>query len=295
VAGPPGGPATAKGWRHRLALFAYGLALVNALGTVYWLVPELSKHLSSKGLFSRYQALGGSDGELGQYHAAGKGIDYYFRGKATDLMTLDQLFSFLGKPRRTFVVMPAEELPAIDQYAKTHSQPYLVIDDTNSRFLLLSNRLGPGEQDRNPLRRLVVRDLPRQPQHVVNANFEDKVELVGYDAPNTVDRGRQFTITLYYKVKAPLGTNYKVFVHFDGPGHRVNGDHVPLDGKFPTSNWVPGYYIIDEHPMTAERTGTPEGVYKIYTGFWLGSQRLQVKSGPSDGENRVQLGTVVVR
>jgi hypothetical protein len=293
--GTPGGPATAQGWRHRLTLFAYGLALVNALGTVYWLVPELSKHLSSKGLFSRYQALGGSDGELGQYRAAGKGIDYYFRGKATDLMTLDQLFSFLGKPRRTFVVMPSEELPAIDQYAKTHSQPYLVIDDTNSRFLLLSNRLGPGEQDRNPLRRLVVRELPRPPQHVVNANFEDKVELVGYDVPDAIDRGRQFTITLYYKVKAPIGTNYKVFVHFDGPGHRVNGDHVPLDGKFPTANWVPGYYIIDEHPMTAERTGTPEGVYKIYTGFWLGSQRLQVKSGPNDGENRVQLGTVVVR
>lgn len=282
-------------WRQKLALVAYGLTLVNALGTVYWLVPVLSQHLSSKGLFSRYQALGGTDGELGQYRAAGKGIDYYFRGKASDLTTLDQAFAFLGKPRRTFVVTPAEELPAIDQYAKTHSQPYLVIDDTNSRFLLLSNRLGPGEQDRNPLRRLVVRELARPPQHAVHADFEDKVELVGYDLPNAIDRGREFTITLYYKVKAPLNAGYKVFVHFDGPGHRVNGDHVPLDGKFPTSNWVPGFYIIDEHRMTAERTGTPDGVFKIYTGFWLGSQRLQVKSGPNDGENRVPIGTVVVR
>jgi hypothetical protein len=129
----------------------------------------------------------------------------------------------------------------------------------------------------------------------VHADFEGKVELVGYDLPGTISRGREFTITLYYKVKAPLGSNYKVFVHFDGPGHRINGDHVPLDGKFPTSNWVPGFYIIDEHRMTADRTGAPEGVYQIYTGLWLGAQRLQVKSGAHDGENRVKIGTVVVR
>jgi hypothetical protein len=126
-------------------------------------------------------------------------------------------------------------------------------------------------------------------------DFDGKVELVGYDVPAELDRGRTFKITMYYLVKAPIGGAYKVFIHFDGPGNRFNGDHVPLEGKFPTNYWVPGYYIIDEHDMEPDRSTTVPGWYQIYTGFWLGDQRLKAISGNNDGENRVKIGAVRVK
>jgi hypothetical protein len=130
---------------------------------------------------------------------------------------------------------------------------------------------------------------------VVEADFEGKVQLLGYDVPTDLSRGQDFKMRLYFKVLQPLGGNYKVFVHFDGPGTRFNGDHVPLGGRFPTQHWVPGYYITDEHELTPDRTTQPSGYYRIFMGFFAGEQRLKVTSGPNDGENRVKLGGVQIK
>ena len=113
--------------------------------------------------------------------------------------------------------------------------------------------------------------------------------------PAEIDRGHTFKITLYSKVNAPVPGAYKTFVHFDGAGTRFNGDHIPLEGRFATNYWVPGYYIIDEHKAVADRAQAPSGTYILYTGFWLGDQRLPITSGPSDGDKRAKIGTVRVK
>ena len=97
---------------------------------------------------------------------------------------------------------------------------------------------------------------------------------------------------LNIEVNQPVGGIYKVFLHFMGPSY-INGDHVPLDGRFPTPYWVPGYYITDEHvvtPKTGDQLSAPSGVYQIYMGFFAGDRRMKVVSGPQDGDNRVKLG-----
>ena len=285
--------------RSVLLQLGVGVGLLIAIGGVYWMVPALSAHLSFKGLFTEFKALGGADGELAQYHAPASTSWGGLQPK--DLSSLDQVFAFLAKPTRAFVIVSADDMAPVDQYARSHEgsgvgvSTYYVVDDSNSRFVLLSNKLSPGKKDLNPLRRLVVDKLPRAPQHEVHADFEGKIELVGYDLPAELDRGPKFTITLYYKVLAPIAAAEKVFVHFDGSGTRFNGDHIPLDGKFPTNYWVPGYYIIDEHKMDVDHTMTPAGFYQIYTGFWAGADRLKVVTGASDGENRVKIGSVRVK
>ena len=133
----------------------------------------------------------------------------------------------------------AEELPSIDQYAKQHTASYYVVDDSSARYIMLSNRLGPGERDLNPLR-LYVSDKAPTPAHPLAINFGDKVELIGWDAPPSVSPRQDFKLRLYFKVNAAMPGSYKVFVHIDGAGTRINGDHVPLDGKFPTNYWVVG-------------------------------------------------------
>jgi hypothetical protein len=269
-------------------------AIAFAFVTAWWTVPDVSKHLSAREIYGHTKTLD-PKAPLGQYHFNATGASYYASGRTPQsLGTPKELFDFLAKPERVFVLAGSEELPNIDQAARQQKSTYFVIDDSNSRYLVLSNRLGPNEKDLNPLKRFIS-DTPPKPEHVVEVNFENKVKLLGYDLPAELGRGQDFKIRLYFQVLAPLGGNYKVFLHFDGSGTRFNGDHVPLEGRFPTPNWVPGYYITDEHTITPDRAMQPSGVYRIFMGLFAGESRLKVTEGPQDGENRVRLGEVKVR
>jgi hypothetical protein len=279
--------------RGLLVTAAAGSSLVMALVTAHVIVPQVSKHLSARDLYGKARMLD-PNAPLGQYRFNATGSSYYGGGKTpVSLGTLQDLFAFLGKPERVFVMAGSDELPNIDQESRQKKAPYYVVDDSNSRYLVLSNRLG-AEPDLNPLKRFIS-DQPPKPMVPVEADFEGKVKLLGYDLPAELSRGQEFKIRLYFQVLQPLGGNYKVFIHFDGPGSRFNGDHVPLEGRFPTPNWVPGYYITDEHLMTPDRAMQPAGPYRIFMGMFAGEGRLKVTTGPQDGENRVKLGGVNIK
>ncbi|HEY2748555.1 MAG TPA: hypothetical protein VGL86_28225, partial [Polyangia bacterium] len=277
---------------------AVAASLAMALFTALWLVPQCSKHLSSKELYGKSKQLDPS-APIGQYHFNAQGSSYYSGGKPpVTLGTVDDLFKFLARGEHVFVMAGAEELPSIDQHAKQHQATYYVVDDASARYIMLSNRLGPGERDLNPLR-LYVSDKPPTIGHPLAINFDNKVELVGWDAPVAISSHQEFKLRLYFKVNAPLPGSYKIFVHIDGSGTRINGDHVPLDGKFPTNYWVVGSYITDEHLIkpSDNNTGTAPagGVYQVYMGMYLGAERLKIVSGPSDGDNRARLGGITIR
>ena len=281
--------------------------LVFALVLVQWFVPKASKHLSPKDLYGKTRSLD-PKAPLGQYHFNATGASYYMGGRvATSFTTLEEVLSFLRKPERVFVFVGSEELASVDQSVRGAGranapiakeilpQPsYFVIDDSNSRFLILSNQLGAGENDLNPLRRFVSEVEPT-PQTKLLVNFDDKLQLIGFDLPAEATRGADVKVRLYFKVLAPIGTSYKVFLHFDGPGARVNGDHVPLDGRFPTQYWTQGTYVIDEYLLKPDHATQPAGTFQLFFGLFSGDKRLKVKEGASDGENRIRVGSVRVK
>jgi hypothetical protein len=268
-------------------------SLALALITAFWIVPQVSKHFSARDLYGRTKQLD-PVAPVGQYRFSGTGAAYYAHGKApTQLGSLAELFQFLRRGERVFVMAGAEELPSIDQASREEKVHYVVVDDSNSRYITLSNRLGPHESDLNPLR-LFISETPPKPQHPVEADFEHKVTLLGYDLPPEVKRGQEFKIRLYFRVDQPLGGSYKVFLHFDAANTRFNGDHTPLEGRFPTQYWVPGYYVTDEHLVTPDRAMQPAANYTVFMGLFAGDKRLKVLRGPQDGEQRVKLGTLLV-
>ncbi|HEX4461317.1 MAG TPA: glycosyltransferase family 39 protein [Polyangia bacterium] len=273
---------------------AIAASLVMALGTAHYVVPHVSKHLSSRDLYGKTKALD-PNAPLGQYRFNATGSAYYSGGKApTNLPSLDDLFRFLGKSERVFVMAGVDELPSIDQHAKQKSLGYYVVDDSSSRYLTLSNRLGPKEHDLNPLK-LYVSDKAPTPAHPAAIDFDHKVELIGWDAPPVVEKGQDIKLRLYFKVLAPIAGSYKVFVHIDGAGTRINGDHAPLEGRFATNYWVPGFFITDEHNIRPDRGTENSGFYNIFIGLYQGAERMKVLAGPSDGDNRAKLGTLTVR
>lgn len=272
-----------------------GLALAFALWCAQFLTPALSHHLSNKALFTTYQQCRRGSERLAQYGIVGRSASYYNAQPLDTLNSEDELFARLARPERQFVLIPAQNLGPIHRAARQRGLAYHVLDDRSSRYLVLTNRLAaPCTTDHNPLQGAVTRTRPR-PAHALTANFEQQVELIGYDCPASVVRGGKLPITLYFHVLGNVTPNYKLFIHFDAPDNRFHGDHEPLDGKYPTQHWLAGDYIIDRYEVDLPLLTTVSGTYAIWGGFWLGEQRLKVLSGPNDGANRVRIGTVVVR
>ena len=274
-----------------------GVALALALVIIHGLIPAVSHHVSYRGIYTKYQKLGG--GALGIYGVPQSGSKLYGQN-SQQLSSLAEVLTFLQKAttegKRSFVIVGSGELAALDLAARERKQSYYVVDASNAQFLLLSNQLAAGETDLNPLRKFIS-ETPPKIAHPMSVTFDDRIELLGYDCPDEVSRGDEIVFRLYYRVVQPTGGSYKVFLHFDGMGSRFNGDHVPLEGRFPTSYWATSHYITDEYRVATSRLNQAPGYYQIFTGLWPGGDgaRLKVTAGPHESDHRVRLGVIKVK
>jgi 4-amino-4-deoxy-L-arabinose transferase-like glycosyltransferase len=143
---------------------------------------------------------------------------------------------------------------------------------------------------------------PPQPQAQRQANFDDKILLLGADvAPDPVAPGGTLSVTLYWQALAEMDVPYSVFVHLLGPdGQVVTGhDGEPASGTRPTTGWVPGEFITDLHEVPVPADLSP-GQYVIEVGLYdagaPGMPRLPVLGKENQIEtDRVIFGPAKVR
>ncbi len=144
---------------------------------------------------------------------------------------------------------------------------------------------------------------PAQPIEVRNgANFEDKVELVGATlAPGRVAPGEALRVTAFFRVLDALPDDYMIFVHVedvDGRVDRLNADHSPVQGTYPTSKWKKGETVKDEFTIYVP-PGMPVRGLNLLIGFWdpKTDARLKLKNTDAvrhDNNNRILLAQVPV-
>lgn len=296
-------------WSLPLAL-ALAVAFAAVLAHVW--TPRLSTKLSSKDVFAVYHELREDGDLLGLQGRAGAGPRFYAGGDFEVLKGRTALVSFLQRKERVFALARASELCALHKEASKAGFDYYVIDDSNAELILLSNALwhGGGEPPRsvrravrsvlddNPLSRTMLRERPEHIQRPLDANFDDKVRLIGVDMPSSVPRGSTFEVTLYFEVLKPVGRNWKVFVHFDGGGMRFQGDHDPVGGRCGTSYWQPGDFIVDRFTVEAGSVSHPRTQYQVWAGLFVGSsgnwENMKALSGNADDTDRVPIGSVRV-
>ena len=305
---------------------AVGSAVVFAMMLGLHLVPTLSKHLSFKPLLESYTRFAVHGERIGRYKVEAQGAGFYSHKEMTDLGSLERVAEFLRSPERVFALVSASEKGALDAALKNAHINYFVVDASSSRFLLLSNRLDPGEKDENPLKKDVwmAPQLPRMvtgeatapgaepaqksewpdqpaPWHwriSMHTMFEDAIELVGADFPPTIRRPGSIPLTLYFRVHKKPKPGFRIFAHFDSPSEpRLLGDHALLNGTFPTDYWLPGEYIRDTFDVEVPLMTTPAGRYTVLIGFWPGGEgkRLKITSGHNDGADRTQVGFIEIK
>ena len=143
---------------------------------------------------------------------------------------------------------------------------------------------------------------PPQPQAPRQANFDNKVLLLGADlAPNPAAPGDIIQVTLHWQALTDMDIVYTVFVHLlDAVGEVVAGhDSEPVSGTRPTTGWVPGEFILDRHDVSLPADLQP-GEYVIEVGMYdAGALRLpRLPVLGDDGQaatDRVIFGPVQVR
>lgn len=294
----------------RLALFLFGKlgsyrfvpALVAGLVVGAYVSlgfqPALSSHFSPREVYDTYAELAAPGEPLGEFRVGGRAAAYYATGEIQELDSQAALLDFLRQDRRVWVTFRADDLASINrEYRRRENRHLFVADARSARMILATNRPVDGMPNQNYLADAVL-DEPPQPQHPVSINFDNRVELLGIDLDlphgSYVGPGEAFRITWYFRVLAPVGGSYQPFVHIDGPGQRINGDHEPVEGRYPVRLWEPGDIIVDRQELRVP-ANYQRGNLTIYMGFYSGETRLEIVSGPKDEVNRGRAGILPIR
>jgi hypothetical protein len=143
-----------------------------------------------------------------------------------------------------------------------------------------------------------VRVAPAQPlrvspQRATQADFGSAV-LIGSDAPESAHPGDAVPLRLYWRAVSLLDQDYTVFVHLlDSTGKLIaQADSQPRSGAYPTSAWLAGDVIQDEHTLSLPADLAP-GDYTLSVGLYQAPDgpRLPLQSSAGDA---FALGTLQV-
>lgn len=281
------------------------LAAVVGFGGVMSLsyYPALAAQISPKEVFDAYKRLAAPDERLAILGVGAGSASYYAGRDVPNFNNATSAFEWLMQAdERRWLVTRSEDVPQLNSLYRSRAQPTAnlpVLDARSSEILLVSNRLGQGEQNENPFADWISSQAPK-PSRPVDANLGGQLDNLGWDVKtlegdvvDAVVPGKPYLFVIHWKVVAPISGNWETFIHIDGFQRRYNGDHVTLEGKYPFHLWRVGDYVTDIHQFTLEPNFTP-GEYQIFYGLFIGNRRLEVKRG-AHHENRIEAGRLRVR
>jgi hypothetical protein len=102
------------------------------------------------------------------------------------------------------------------------------------------------------------------------ANFGERILLLDGVAPQgRAVPGDVIHVTLRWRGLRAMTKDYTVFVHLVGPDGRLHGqaDSWPVEGTYPTSQWVPAREVLDPYAVRLE-TDAPPGRYRVEAGWY---------------------------
>ena len=141
-------------------------------------------------------------------------------------------------PLQRFVVVPKDAFSELNHaFRSAHGGKHVpVLDAASSRLVLATDRLQPGQEDQNWLRKSVITQAEFDKLEGVrklHANFDDQLHLIGFKlADASVARSQKYKLTLYWRVNKPTTTSWKLFMH----PHPLHLDRWPLTPPDPSED-----------------------------------------------------------
>jgi hypothetical protein len=129
-----------------------------------------------------------------------------------------------------------------------------------------------------------VRTEPPPTDVAVGAVFGGVAELVGVNVHGPAEAGAELAVELVWRSIAPAERPYKVTVQLLDELEQVVALHdgEPVGWQRPTTGWLPGEIVVDEH-MLELPTELPDGDYVVIVGLYdpEALTRLPVAGAPT--------------
>lgn len=287
---------TKSRWQARaFGFFASLSPIVFGAFLSFGLVPGLSVQLSSKHAVEVYKKFRTDNEPLAVYGKA------RLSSEAKTLKTIQDVVEWLTKDERVFVVFPPDKLASLDHRLRKKTGNHIhVLDAKSDRFYVATSKPKKGEKNQNPIAPFVQsKPYAKGPSHETSVNFDDTVTLLGWDLESDgkadqLHKGKTMKFTSYWRVEKRFTSKYKIFMHIDGPGGRIHGDHEPFDGKLPTTRWQKGDYIKETYEKKIPLY-QGSGKYTVRMGLYKSSGRLPVKNDPTAKENSVLITSIMLK
>lgn len=134
------------------------------------------------------------------------------------------------------------------------------------------------------------------PQAPALAQWKDQIALLSASLePQELSPGQ--TLRLRFAALKPLDRDWTIFIHGQLKQAELNqwqDDHAPLNGQYPTSQWLAGDIIEEQRSLNLPKD-LQGAELDLYLGFYQGKERLQVsQAAHHDGHNRVLVATVKI-
>lgn len=310
-----------EGAAWRPVIWAAVFVLFGAL-SLWSYLPKATFNFSQRHIFETYLASAAGEGgeKLYRYQSPQKKGSLYLRDVPV-IKSSSEFIKMLDAPERFYAVIPRERLAQVnyDSRRERDRENVHVLDARSSGLILLSNKLGDGEEDQNFIADAILAPseaVPEEVQYVVrykdkdgklvHPTFDGKIQLLGYSFEGkkkgaqrgkgvpVFDWGEEIVLTTYFRVLGRVPSNQKIFLHIDTRGNRLHGDHYPIGGDFQTNYWLPGDIIKDTHSIPVENY-TRQGQYMMGMGFYKGNDRMKAAPDAAHQGNRVKLGELMVR
>jgi len=154
--------------------------------------------------------------------------------------------------------------------------------------------------DRSSLRPEIILDSAPASLQQSAVGWEEGITLLGFQSePARPKPGDTVQIDLIFRSQQEPLSDWRVFVHLEPQevnGERINADHDPAQGRYPSSVWQENELIRDRFTVTIPSyLQTP--AIEVWMGFYRGGTRLTLlpKAGiRSDGQNRALVGLIPV-
>lgn len=109
----------------------------------------------------------------------------------------------------------------------------------------------------------VTSSLPPQAQPLL-AQFDNGIELVGYQVEGAAGSEPVIDVTLYWQAEAPVTWPWTVFRHVMVDGELVGQrDDQPVGGKWPTTCWKPGEVVVDSQLIPLDVHNLERGALRV--------------------------------
>lgn len=276
-------------------------AVVVALITTQGYMSSLSEHMSPRGVWQVVRSMRHGNEPVARFGGAGEDPTsrYYISGVTPELLPSEQAaIDFLTGAQRSFLVVASDVFPSLNRAYRRAQRTNLPIADASNSNLFLAVSSLAGRRSANPLDPFVMSTRPNIRHPAEPTRWEDNFEYIGYDLDSRglpyVPLGGSFKITFNFHVLRESARNWQIFIHTDGQGPRINGDHEPVGGKYPVRYWLPGDYVRDQYTISIPSTYRA-GIYTVYMGFFEGNDRMRLDGGNHDRDNRVVVARINVR